>query len=132
MITLNQLTDQGLLHIYANSCRILARKKKQPQALPELTLESLQLDQDYVMREINRRTPTSHLWEIDKIKMDLHKTQHIAGGQWYRHLKVGIITLQVIDEDYTGQYNCRCYIKGMYINRFLVKQSTLLEHYQKI
>ena len=116
MIIINQLTDEGLLNIYSKSCSSIARKKTNSAYLPELSLESLQVDNDHILREINHRIPVAYKWEIEKLQHET-LTNSAQPGQWYKHHKLGLFKLQIIDHhDYNGPlWVCRAFIGRVYL-----------------
>jgi len=127
---INTLTDEELLRAFACNCKHIAKARRNKD------LENLAhyvSDADFIMREVGNRLPEEFQQELTNM------TSHIQPGNWYKHKTFGALRLQVIDDiEYQGPlWNCRVYIgnkwtRMVYINRFIIKQTTLTQHYQKI
>jgi hypothetical protein len=133
MIRINEVSDEALLDIYANSCRHMARARRNLSY--EISLEDMQIDNDHIMREIMNRIPSTHKWCVDEIRKGLTEpARDIKAGMQYRHNVIRGLRLQICDEvDYKGPlFSCRAFIGSIYVCRFIIKQHTILQHFERI
>lgn len=131
-IFINDVSDKYLLDLFSNSCRhiVLAKRGRH-----HMELEQLQLDNDHIMREVDRRLPASYRWQIEKIAFEQTTPEKdIRPGNRYKHNTLGMFQLQIVDTvDYNGPiFTVRAFIGRHYLCRILVKQATILAQFTPI
>ena len=136
-MTIYTFTDRELLNALTSNHRNLNKERLLKRGgfpfAPE-RFEQLQLDNDYIMREIMNRIPSTHMWEVEKIAAGETIPSKVKPGNQYKHNIVGAVRLQVVDEyEFNGPlWTCRFHLGGKYICRIIVKQHTLLEHFTRL
>lgn len=134
MIRISELDDMTLLDMRTNCMYHQQNIRNKPAQYNALDLKEVAKDLNEIEREIESRLPVSFKWDIEKIQLGLTEPQHRVGeGHWYRHKDISLLRLQIVNEyDYNGPlWSARVFIGRVYACRFIIKTSTLLEHFTR-
>lgn len=128
--SIKDFADDCLLEIYEINARQLSIAKRKPE-LYGSKLQQFIHDQREIEKEIDGRMSIDFMHELDQLRHGYPAAGTIHPGNLYRHKVLPLLRLQVVDEhDYRGPlYSVRCFIGRAYACRFIVKASTLLEHF---
>lgn len=123
-------TDEDLLNIYQINAHQLSIARRKPHLYAEKIPQFMQ-DQKEIEQEIEGRVSIDFMHELDQVRHGYTAAGTIHPGNLYRHKVLPLLRLQVVDEhDYRGPlYSVRCFIGRSYACRFIVKASTLIEHF---
>lgn len=132
--SIKDFEDADLLESFQINAMALSIARKKPE-IYHTKFHDLMKDQMEIEKEITGRMPIDYMWEIEQIKTGVREIKTgIRPGNQYKHVGIGCLRIQVIDEhDYNGPlWSVRVFIYKVYACRFIVKTSTILEHFQRI
>lgn len=129
--SIKDFTDEDLLEIYTINAHQLSIARRKPELYGSRMKEFIH-DQTEIEKEIDGRQTIDYRWEIEAIKHGSNPL--IRPGRWFKHKVIGSIRIQIVDEyDFTGpMWTARAFLVKAYLCRFIVKTSTILEHFQPI
>lgn len=125
-------TDEDLLNIYQINAHQLSIARRKPHLYAEKIPQFMQ-DQREIEIEIEGRVSIDFMNDLQTIRNGQPIMRSIYPGDLYRHKTLPLLRLQVVDEyDYRGpMWSVRVFIGRSYACRFIVKSSTILEHFTK-
>lgn len=129
--SIKDFTDEDLLQIYQINATQISIAKRKPQIYGE-KLPAFMHDRMEIDKEIDNRMTVDFMEEIDRIR-EGQPAESIEPGNRYRHKVLRMLRLQVVNEyDFTGPlWSVRVFIGKAYACRFIVKSTTILEHFTK-
>lgn len=130
--SIKDLTDEYLLEIQQINAHQLSIARRKPEIYGS-QLKQFIHDEREIDREIDARMSIDFMTELEDLRQGQPAAQDIHPGDHYRHKVLTLLRLQVVDEyDYRGPlWSVRVLLGRAYACRFIVKSSTILEHFTK-
>lgn len=121
-------TDEDLLALYQINAAQLSIARRKTNLYGDKIPQFLR-DQMDIEREIDGRVSIDFMNELQELKQG-----SIRPGNWYHHLCIPFLRLQVVDdhEHHGPLYSVRCFLGRTYACRFIVKSSTLSAQFKPI
>jgi hypothetical protein len=130
--SIKDLSDEYLLEIQQINAHQLSIARRKPEIYGS-QLKQFIHDEREIDKEIDARMSIDFMNELDSLRHGQPAAIAIHPGDLYRHKALPLLRLQVIDEyDYRGPlWSVRVFIGRAYACRFIVKSSTIIEHFTK-
>jgi hypothetical protein len=130
--SIKDFDDSDLLQVYEINAKQISIAKRKPDIYGTKIREFIQ-DQREIEKEIDGRMSIDFMCDLDLMRSGQPASQVIHPGDVYRHRMLPLLRLQVVDEhDFRGPFfSVRCFISRTYACRFIVKGSTIMEHFTK-